>query len=113
MSMQGYQQAYLQAQNVTEDPRQTEYRLIAQITRAMIEADKQDHGEVVRAVHWNRRLWLTLQSDCAAEENGLPDAVRAGVISLAIWLHCFGVDLRDERYFNVFFVFVLNFVSSS
>ena len=86
MSMQGYQQAYLQAQNVTEDPRQTEYRLIAQITRAMIEADKQDHGEVVRAVHWNRRLWLTLQSDCAAEENGLPDAVRAGVISLAIWV---------------------------
>ncbi len=86
MTMQGFQQAYLQAQNVTENPRQTEYRLIAQITAAMIKAEKQGHTETVRAVHWNRRLWLTLQSDCASEDNGLPDGVRAGLISLAIWV---------------------------
>ena len=86
MTMQGYQQAYLQAQNVTEDPRQTEYRLIAQITGAMIKAEQQGHTEMVRAVHWNRRLWLTLQSDCASDDNGLPETVRAGIISLAIWV---------------------------
>ncbi|NQV60689.1 MAG: flagellar biosynthesis regulator FlaF [Alphaproteobacteria bacterium] len=86
MTMQGYQQAYLQAQNITESPRQTEYRILARITSAMIKAEQQGHTEVVRAVHWNRRLWLTLQSDCASEDNGLPDAMRAGIISLAIWV---------------------------
>jgi flagellar biosynthesis activator protein FlaF len=86
MMMQGYQQAYLQVQNVTENPRQTEYRILAQITAAMIKAEQQGHTEIVRAVHWNRRLWLMLQSDCASEENSLPEAVRAGIISLAIWV---------------------------
>ncbi len=86
MTMQGYQQAYLQAQNVTEDPRQTEYRLLAQITGAMIKAENQTHADIVRAVHWNRRLWLTLQGDCASEDNALPETVRAGIISLAIWV---------------------------
>ena len=86
MTMQGYQQAYQQVQNVTENPRQTEYRIFAQVTAAMMKAEQQGQAEVVRAVHWNRRLWLTLQADCASESNGLPDALRAGVISLAIWV---------------------------
>ncbi|MBT5524964.1 MAG: flagellar biosynthesis regulator FlaF [Rhodospirillaceae bacterium] len=86
MTMQGYQQAYLAAQNVTEDSRQTEYRLFAQVTGAMIKAEDANHADVVRTVHWNRRLWLTLQADCASESNQLPDATRAGIISLAIWV---------------------------
>jgi|TARA_B100000959_G_scaffold9097_1_gene9211 flagellar protein FlaF len=51
MKMQGCQQAYQQMQNVTENPRQTEYRLFAQVTAAMMKAEQQDHAEVVRAVH--------------------------------------------------------------
>ena len=86
MTMQGYQQAYQQAQNVTENPRQTEYRIFAKVTGAMIKAETQGRGEIVRAVHRNRRLWLTLQADCALESNGFPDAMRAGIISLAIWV---------------------------
>ncbi len=86
MTMQGYQQAYQQVQNVTEDPRQTEYRLFAQVTGAMIKAQKSGHAEIVKAVHWNRRLWLTLQADCASDDNGLPDATRAGIISLGLWV---------------------------
>ncbi|MBT3532276.1 MAG: flagellar biosynthesis regulator FlaF [Rhodospirillaceae bacterium] len=97
MTMQGYQQAYQQVQNVTEDPRQTEYRLFAQVTGAMIRAEDLGHTEIVRAVHWNRRLWLALQSDCATEDNSLPDATRAGIISLAIWVdkHCRKVLKRE------------------
>ena len=86
MTMQGHQQAYQQVQNVTENPRQTEYRIFAQVTAAMMKAEQQGHAEGVRAVHWNRRLWLMLQADCASESNGLPESVRAGVISLAIWV---------------------------
>jgi flagellar protein FlaF len=86
MSYQGRGSAYQQTQNVAESPRQTEYRLFAQVTRALIEADEQDTATLTRAVHWNRRLWMALQADCASDENRLPDEIRAGIISLAIWV---------------------------
>jgi len=86
MSPQQQQMAYQLAQNVTESPRQTEYRLFAQVTRALMEAHEQDYNALARAVHWNRRLWLTLQDDCASDDNQLPEQVRAGIISLAIWV---------------------------
>lgn len=80
-------QAYQQVQNSTEDPRRTEYRLFAQVTRALIEAAKEaTPGQLARAIHWNRRLWMTLQADCAQDDNALPEQTRAGIISLAIWV---------------------------
>tara|TARA_R110002167_G_scaffold82959_2_gene225971 strand:- start:284 stop:628 length:345 start_codon:yes stop_codon:yes gene_type:complete len=79
-------QTYQKAQSATEAPRQTEYRLFAEVTRALIEADKSDYAAKARAVNWNRRLWLALQADCASEVNQLSDDVRAGIISLAIWV---------------------------
>ena len=79
-------QTYQNAQTATETPRQTEYRLFAQVTRSLIEADKADYPTKARAVNWNRRMWLALQADCASDSNQLPDEVRAGIISLAIWV---------------------------
>ena len=84
--LQTYQDAYQQAQNATDTPRQTEYRLFAQVTRALIEAEKQDFKAKAKALNWNRRLWMTLQADCAKDDNALPNDVRAGIISLAIWV---------------------------
>lgn len=82
MSVQSYQNA----QSATEAPRQTEYRLFAQVTRSLIEAEDGDYPTKAKAVNWNRRMWLALQADCASDANGLPDEVRAGIISLAIWV---------------------------
>jgi flagellar protein FlaF len=82
MSLHSYQKV----QAGTEDPRKTEYRLFALVTKALMDAEKSDHTSLVKAIHWNRRLWLTLQSDCAGEGNRLPDPTRAGIISLAIWV---------------------------
>ncbi|NQV58808.1 MAG: flagellar biosynthesis regulator FlaF [Alphaproteobacteria bacterium] len=79
--------SYEVAQNTTETPRQTEYRLFAQVTRALMECQKTDSkSPVAKAIHWNRRLWLALQADCAMENNVLPDATRAGIISLSLWV---------------------------
>jgi flagellar protein FlaF len=79
--------SYTVAQNTTENPRQTEYRLFAQVTRALLESQKEESkSPLAKAVHWNRRLWLALQADCAMENNVLPDETRAGIISLAIWV---------------------------
>ena len=83
MSLQSYQQV----QNATEDGRRTEYRLFALVTKSLRDAETSgDSTERTKALHWNRRLWLTLQADCANDDNLLPEEVRAGIISLAIWV---------------------------
>ena len=85
MSLQAYQQAATRA----ESPRDTEYRLFAQVTRALLEAAGKDPRDLkgrIDALDWNRRLWSTLAADCANSDNKLPDALRASIISLSIWV---------------------------
>ncbi|WP_417520151.1 flagellar biosynthesis regulator FlaF [Minwuia sp.] len=88
-------QAYSKAQRVAENPRDTEYRLFAEITRRLMDAkDLPRHApEVINAVHRNKRLWSTLLADCSREGNALPEQTRASIISLAIWVdrHSSGV----------------------
>ena len=86
MSLQAYQRAAVSA----ESPRETEYRLVAQVTLALMEAARLDPTEIGRrvdALDWNRRVWNVLQTDCAHPANGLPLELRASIISLAIWVH--------------------------
>src|SRR4029453_7496153 len=85
MSLQAYQQAATRA----ESPRDMEYRLFAQVTRALMEAAQLDRSEVARradALDWNRRLWSTLGAECGSPDNQLPPQLRASIISLSIWV---------------------------
>ena len=85
MSLKAYQTT---AQR-TENPRLTEYRLFGQVTRALMDAEKLDRSQIVErmeALDWNRRLWSVLASDCSVDTNGLPDIVRANIISLSLWV---------------------------
>jgi flagellar protein FlaF len=79
---------YQTAQNLYDDPRQTEYRIFADVTRALLDAERQGNRTpgYFEAVHWNRRLWTTLQADLASEGNQLPDDLKARLISLAIFV---------------------------
>ena len=82
--------AYQTAAQRTENPRLTEYRLFGQVTRALLEAEKLDRSKIVErmdALDWNRRMWGVLAADCSVEGNGLPDMVRANIISLSIWVN--------------------------
>ena len=86
MSVQAYQQAATRAEN----PRDMEYRLFAQVTRALMDAAKLDRSQVSQradALDWNRRLWSTLATDCADPNNRLPPPLRASMISLSIWVN--------------------------
>jgi flagellar protein FlaF len=99
MSLQAYHQAATRA----ESPRQTEYRLFAQVTLALIEAAKADPSNVaarVDALDWNRRVWTVLADDCANPANGLPAPLRASIISLSIWVgrHTSAVIRRREDF---------------
>ncbi|MFZ5608508.1 MAG: flagellar biosynthesis regulator FlaF [Pseudomonadota bacterium] len=80
--------AYRKAQTVSESPRQTEYRIFAQVTRALIQAKESAASgrELISALDWNRRLWSTLSSDCGAPGNQLPKELRAQIISLSLWV---------------------------
>lgn len=85
MSLQAYQRATTRA----EDPRSTEYRLFAQVTRALMQAaevDRTDLAGRIDALDWNRRLWSNLGADCASAENGLPEQLRASIISLSLFV---------------------------
>jgi flagellar protein FlaF len=82
-------QAYQRTQRNTENTKETEYRLFAQVTHALIEAGKKGRADVaglIDALDWNRRLWTTLASDCAGSGNQLPPAVRAQIISISLWV---------------------------
>ncbi len=85
-------QAYQKTQRSTEQPRDTEYRLFAQVTQALMEANKTGRSNLttlVDALDWNRRLWSALASDCASDGNKLPDVLRAQIISLSLWVSRF------------------------
>lgn len=98
MSLRAYQSAAQRAEN----PREAEYRLFGQVTRALMEAAKADPSDLktrIDALDWNRRLWSALATDCADPSNAMPDAARAQIISLSIWVakHTSAVMRREEE----------------
>lgn len=86
MSLKAYQATAQRAEN----PRQTEYRLFGQVTRALMDAELLDRScirERMDALDWNRRMWSLFGNDCARSTNGLPDQLRANIVSLSIWVN--------------------------
>jgi flagellar protein FlaF len=98
-------QAYKQAATRAESPREMEYRLFGQVTRAPMQAaavDPSDTATRIDALDWNRRLWSTLATDCADPGNAMPMALRAQIISISIFVgkHS-SVVMRGEDNFDV------------
>jgi flagellar protein FlaF len=99
MSLQAYQQAAQRA----ESPRDTEYRLFGEVTRALMEAktsDPFDFSTRIKALDWNRRLWSALANDCASDGNGLAPQLRASIVTLSLWVarHSSAVMRREEEF---------------
>lgn len=80
--------AYQTTQKANESTSQTEYRLFADVTRALMDSKELPKLDVRLhdALHWNRQLWSTLATDCAVEGNMLPKQLRASIISISIWV---------------------------
>lgn len=66
-------------------PRDTEFELIARITRKLRTTADQPHryAEFVEALHENRNLWAVFAVDLVESENKLPDALRRSLVYLA------------------------------
>jgi flagellar protein FlaF len=100
MSVQAYQQTTASA----ESPREIEYRLFGQVTRALMaaaEAPRADIATRIDALDWNRRMWSVLANDCGSPANRLPVQLRANIISLSLWVnrHTSAV-MRNEEDFG-------------
>ena len=100
MSVQAYQQAAARS----ESPRDIEYRLFGQVTRALMAAAELDVSDIagrMDALDWNRRLWSALAADCASPGNLLPAPLRASIISLSLWVNRHTSDImRNEADFT-------------
>lgn len=75
MSLQAYKTAATRA----ESPREAEYRLFGQVTRALMHAasvDPSDTATRIDALDWNRRLWSALATDCSNPDNAMAMPLR-------------------------------------
>ena len=84
--------AYDKNIKTTESPHETDAAVLehaAQILLAaqtLIEADKlENEDDFFMALNYNQRVWTVLQA-FAAEENSIPDQIRANLISLSIFV---------------------------
>ena len=99
MSLQAYKTAATRAEN----PREMEYRLFGQVTRALMHASTVDASDIatrIDALDWNRRLWSTLATDCSNPDNTLPAPLRAQLISISLFVsrHSSAVMRREEDF---------------
>lgn len=91
--------AYSRVRAIAETPRAQEYRLFSQITGEMIRV--RDSGltgaALMPALHRNREMWSAFSSMCGAPGNRLPPELRAGIISLALWVERFTSEVVTGR----------------
>ncbi len=85
--MSGYQ-AYGRAQNIAENPRSTEYRLLAQVCGALSRArdSKRGTSDFVDALLWNKKVWDAFIIDLSSDGNRLPIELRAQIIGIGLWV---------------------------
>ena len=61
--------AYQKTQQTFANPRDTEYRLFAQVTSALIDTKDlpRTDSRLIDAITRNRALWTTLAGDCSSD----------------------------------------------
>lgn len=65
-------------------------------TSGLIQAQERGHGDIAglaSALDKNRQLWSMLASDCMIDGNALPEAARAQIISLSLWVSRYSSDV--------------------
>lgn len=92
--MKGYA-AYGRVQNATEDPRNIEFRLLAQVTAAlrMAKEHPDDRPKLYDALIWNKKVWDAFALDLVDANNRLPKELRQTLVNLSAWVskHTFAV----------------------
>ena len=92
-------EAYQRVQKTAESPREAEYRLFAQVTAALLNAQSRQltGPALVDALDWNRRMWSALSSDCSLPGNSLPPSLRGQIVSLALWVSKYSTEVASGK----------------
>ncbi|MBE7635212.1 flagellar biosynthesis regulator FlaF [Sneathiella sp. P13V-1] len=94
-----YVDVYKKSSLANESKRAIEYRIFAEITGELTKAN--DEGAApqsrINALFRNSQLWLTLEADLVSSENKLDHELKAGLISLAIWVRRFTTHAMRNR----------------
>ena len=81
--------AYTNLDLPVQTSRQCEYQIFAKITGQLQAAAAMEDSDVQKralAIYENQKLWLALQEDLSHPDNAFPDQLKAGLISLAIFI---------------------------
>lgn len=71
---------------VLRGSRDAEYDVFSRVTRMLRQADPEGRSnDAILAIHKNNELWTILAADLAQPGNGLPDEIKAGLLSLAMF----------------------------
>lgn len=96
--------AYKFSQHTSTDSRDTEYRLLAQVTARLLSLKESQAAtnlegkrDLIDAVLWNRNVWSALRSDLASDGNRLPKEIRGSLISIAIWVEKECLRIVEEK----------------
>ena len=83
-----YVDVYKKASLTNDSPRTTEYRLFAEITGELQKANNSEapKTERIKVLFRNSQLWSTLQADLMLPSNEMGNELKAGLISLSIWV---------------------------
>lgn len=57
--------------------------------------------EAVQAIHFLNRVWTAFVEDLGSDENGLPQELRANLISIGLWLLREAEEVRQGRSDNL------------
>lgn len=93
-----FESTYLEMlEDTTEQIRENERRAFDQSIGLLRRAQKSGRGtrDSVEALLFVNRLWTVLMEDLADDANGLPDTLRASLISIGIWVLRRTEDIRQ------------------
>ncbi len=84
-----YQHSYAEVlEDDQAEARRTEVKALDRAVTLLMQADALPPSsfEGVWALHYTRELWMVFMTELASPENALPDAIRANLISIGIWI---------------------------
>ena len=80
--------AYQRIRRIAESPRAAEARLLGEVTGEMVRLRDAGREPIawMPALIRNREVWNAFADACATRGNALPDALRAQIISISLWV---------------------------
>lgn len=81
-------EAYKKTENAIASPRDSEAKVISAVTKGLERhaAEGPKSASLKDYLVKNQRLWVAVRNDTASEGNTLPQALRAQLVSLSLWV---------------------------